>query len=84
MITLTLDQLAHEVWRRGGELRLVDGRLRYRGSTLAPDDPLAVALGAHRDALIRLATDWEAAAQRRRGHAARRGSEESSVEVSAA
>ena len=84
MITLTLDQVAHEVWRRGGALRLVNGRLLYRGPTLAPGDPLAVAIGVHRDALIRLATDWEAAAQCRRVHAARRGSEESSAAVCAA
>ena len=84
MITLTLDQLAHEVWRRGGAFRLVNGRLLYRGPTMAPDDPLAVAISVHRDGLIRLALDWEAAAQRRRVHAASRGSEESSAEVRAA
>ena len=56
MIVLAIDQLVRLVLERGVDVRLVDGSLRYRGPRLAPGDPLAVALAAHCDELIRLLT----------------------------
>ena len=54
---MTLFDLAAEVWSRGGELRVVDGRIRYRGPELAPDDPIRAAIAEHRDALLALAAE---------------------------
>ena len=48
MISLTLDQLARAIFERGGNLVLRDGRLLYTGPRLAPDDPLAAVIAAHR------------------------------------
>ena len=62
---MTLDELAHAVRNRGGELRLNDGRIRYCGPPLAFDDPIRAAVVVHRDELIRLALDWEVARGRR-------------------
>jgi hypothetical protein len=56
---MTLDELAAEVWSRGGELRAVDGRIRYRGPNLAPDDPIRAGVREHRDALLALAAEHE-------------------------
>ncbi len=56
---MTLFELAAEVWSCGGELRAVEGRIRYRGPELAPDDPIRAAIVAHRDALVALAAEHE-------------------------
>ena len=56
---MTIEELAHAVWSGGGELRAVDGRIRYRGPALAPDDPIRAAIVEHRDALLALAADYE-------------------------
>ena len=56
---MTLFELAAEVWSRGGELRAVAGRIRYRGLELAADDPIRAAIVEHRDALLALAAEHE-------------------------
>ena len=56
---MNLFELAAEVWSRGGELRAADGRIRYRGPQLAPDDPIRAAIAEHRDALLALGAEYE-------------------------
>jgi hypothetical protein len=56
---MTLFELAAEVWSRGGELRAIDGRVRYRSPELAADDPIRAAIAEHRDALLALAVEYE-------------------------
>ncbi len=56
---MTIDELAVEVWSRGGELHAVNGRIRYRGPTLAPDDPIRAGVVEHRDSLLALAAATE-------------------------
>ncbi len=56
---MTLLELVAEVWSRGGELRAVDGHVRYRGPRLAPDDPIRAAIVEHRDALLAVAAEYE-------------------------
>ncbi len=56
---MNLFELAAEVWSRGGELRAVDGRIRYRGPELAADDPIRAAIAEHRDALLALTAEHE-------------------------
>ncbi len=56
---MNLFELVAEVWSRGGELRTVDGRIRYGGPPLAPDDPIRTTVVEHRDALLTLADEHE-------------------------
>lgn len=57
---MTVYELVAAIWARGGELRVVDGRVRYRGPLLAPDDSLRAAIVEHRAALLAVAEDYEA------------------------
>ena len=56
---MTVFELAADVWSRGGELRAVEGRIRYRGPELAPDDPIRASILEHRDALLAIAAEHE-------------------------
>ncbi len=66
---MTLFELAAEVWSRGGELRAVDGRIRYRGPELAADDPIRAAIVEHRAELLALAAEHERSRQPRQSAA---------------
>ena len=49
---MTLDELVRAILDRGGDVVLRDGRIRYYGPTLAPDDPIRAGVREHRGALI--------------------------------
>ena len=56
---MDLLDLVAGVWSRGGELRAVNGRVRYCGPRLAPNDPIRAAIAEHRAALLALAEEYE-------------------------
>ena len=66
---MDLLELAAAVWSCGGELRAVDGRIRYRGPELGPDDPIRAAIAEHRDELLALAAEHERSRQLRQSAA---------------
>ncbi len=53
---MTLDELVRAILDRDGDVVLRDGRIRYYGPTLAPDDPIRAGVREHRGALIAMLT----------------------------